>query len=230
LVASDAREFAGLRRRASGETGRRWEVAFAAEARLGSRRILMVADGPGFRLARRAVAAVKAPERVSAVVSVGFCGGLDPSLRPGDIFVAETVWDRERQRCYPAVLPRAGRAFPLGRVLSMDRVAQTAGEKEALRRSGAGAVEMEAAAIAEFAQERGKPFYCVRVVSDAADEGFTLDLNGARASDGRFRTAKILGAATRRPLAAGPELIRLHRRAQRAAEALGEFLAECGFE
>ena len=52
----------------------------------------------------------------------------------------------------------------------IDHVAQTADEKRRLRAGGASAVEMEAGGVAERARARDVPFYCVRVVTDLADE------------------------------------------------------------
>ena len=66
-----------------------------------------------------------------------------------------------------------------GPIASIDHVAQTVAEKRQLRKTGAIAVEMEAAAVLERARAWKVPFYCVRAVSDRASEGFALDLNAA---------------------------------------------------
>jgi nucleoside phosphorylase len=112
---------------------------------------------------------------------------------------------------------------------SIDHVAQTAEEKRRLRAAGAWAVEMEAAGVAERAAHSGLPFYCVRVVTDLADESFGMDFNAALRPDGRFDTMRILAGAMRSPVKLFPELIRLHGRCQTAAKALGEFIAGCRF-
>lgn len=179
------------------------------------------AEGPGFRLAQRAVSGI--PERPRALISAGLCGALDERLRVGQIVVAETV------NGVDCAIPRTGRPFVLGPVLSQDRVAASAAEKKALRSSGAIAVEMEAAVLAEKGREWGVPFYCVRAVSDTADEDFVMDLNRTRDELGRFRVWKILGQAMRRPVAVIPELLRLKRNSELAAKQLGEFFAECSF-
>jgi nucleoside phosphorylase len=111
---------------------------------------------------------------------------------------------------------------------SIDRVAQTAAEKGALRARGAGAVEMEAAGVAEAAGRLNLPVYCIRSVTDLAGESFALDFNAALREDGRFDAARILLQAVRKP-SAFPGLIRLRRRCQTASRNLGDFLAGCRF-
>jgi nucleoside phosphorylase len=114
-------------------------------------------------------------------------------------------------------------------VVSIDHVAQTAVEKRKLRETGALAVEMEAAAVAKAAGERGLPFYCVRAVTDLADESMANDFNRALREDGHLDTIVILRGALCRPTSRIPELLRLRRRCVRAAEAMGEFIVGCRF-
>lgn len=182
---------------------------------------LKVARGPGPRLARAAAESVG--EAADAVLSTGLCGAIDPRLSVGDIVVASRVNGLE------AALPVCRRPHRVGELISVDRVASSAEEKRRLAASGAVAVEMEAAAVLAFARERRIPFYCVRVVSDTADEGFALDLNRARRADGSFDRLRIAGQALRRPVSGLRELWKLSRRAVLAARALGDFVADCHF-
>jgi hypothetical protein len=108
-------------------------------------------------------------------------------------------------------------------------VIQTVQEKKRLRALGASAVEMEALAVGHRAAQWGVPFYCVRCITDLAEEGFHLDFNAARAEDGRLLTSRIVWAAARRPATLVPELYRLYRRSRLAARTLGDFLADCRF-
>lgn len=179
----------------------------------------LIASGPGGCLAAAAIEG----ELAEVVVSTGVCGGLDPSLSAGDIFVATSVNGRKTR------LPATGASFRSGPLISIDRVADTAEEKGLLFRAGAMAVDMESAAVADFATSAGAVFYCVRAVSDVAGESFAVDLNAARTSDGRFSKAHIVCQALRRPVAIVPELVRLRRNAESAARALGAFLANCDF-
>ena len=88
---------------------------------------------------------------------------------------------------------------------------------------------MEAAAVAARAKRYQVPFYAIRVVTDTFEESFPLDFNTVRSSDGRFSRAKILAAALRSPRVMFPELIKLNKRTKRAAQALGDFLADARF-
>lgn len=194
-----------------------WPVDFAA--RYG--RWLLVANGAGPDRAAEAVDAALAMEPVTAVVSTGYCGALDDSLFVADIVVATEVNGARAQ-----VLASA-RRYAAGPIVSVDRVVQTAEEKGRLRTKGAIAVEMEAAGVAERALKLGLPFYCVRVVTDCADETLSIDFNAARDRSGRIRTAGVIRGALRRPWVGVPELLTLARRSRIASRALGDFLADC---
>jgi adenosylhomocysteine nucleosidase len=226
LVASEPREFSGILRRADGAAGLQWPVWFARRAELNGATLLMVANGPGTKLAGDAVEFALYEARPDAVLSIGFCGAVDPALKPGDIVVATevaggaAVW----KALPPAV---SGRNFHSGRVVTLDRVAGLK-EKQALAGSAA-AVEMEAAAVAERAARLGVPFYSIRAVMDGAGQDFFLDFNKLRDPGGRFSRTLILKAALAQPRRAVPELIRLDRQGRLAARALGEFIADCRF-
>jgi adenosylhomocysteine nucleosidase len=182
---------------------------------------ILRANGPGFRLAG-AVADETGPN-VDAVLNVGLCGALNDKLQVGDIVVGTAV------NGVTVNVPDVSGVFHAGAIASVDRVAQTAAEKRRLSDTGAIAVEMEAAALLERARRWGVPFYCVRAVSDTADEDFALDFNAARDREGRFQPVRIVAQALRRPLTGIPELLRLRRNAEKAAKALGEFLGNCRF-
>ncbi len=223
VVAAEDFELSGIKRRAVNVVKPDWPLRFARIAELNGSRLLLAADGPGRKLAGAAAGVVKSREQVDAVVSTGICGGLDPELRIGDVLVASAVNESV------AELPKTSKPFRTGRVTSVDRVVGTVGEKAQLRAAGGSAVEMEAAALARLAAEWRKPFYCVRSVSDSASEEFELDLNKLRDREGRFSRPRIMAQALRHPFRLVPELLRLKRNSARAAEALGEFFADCHF-
>jgi adenosylhomocysteine nucleosidase len=130
---------------------------------------------------------------------------------------------------YPAAPLSAASAFHAGSVVSIGHIARTAQEKRVLRASGACAVEMEAAGVARQARARGLSFYCIRVVTDLAEETLQNDFNRALRPDGHFATISILASALRRPLVRLPELVRLRGRCVTASHALGSFLVTCKF-
>ena len=224
-VAAEAREFAGLLRHASSVESLGWPLSFARRAVIGGHPWVLVANGPGARLAHEAAWTGCGMTAVRAVVSTGYCGGLDPVLVLGDIFAATEVRDWSTAGGYP-VMPVA--APHRGLLLSMDRVAVTQLEKAALFTSGGSAVEMEAGAVAGVAGSMGLPFYCVRVVSDTACEELPLDFNRYRDEVGRFSRNRIAMAAALRPWSI-PGLVRFDRNSRRASLTLGDFLADCRF-
>lgn len=172
-------------------------------------------------MAREAVESVGTA--FDAFVSAGLCGGLIDELTVGSIVVGNSV--------NGVNIPehRLGSPCHHGQIASVDYVAGTVEEKQRLRKTGAIAVEMEAAAVLELAREAGRAFYCVKAVSDVAGESFAIDFNAARDNDGRFSVMRILGQACRSPVAGFPELARLKRNSEQAANALGDFFAHCNF-
>jgi adenosylhomocysteine nucleosidase len=214
MVAAEAREFEGILKRAGDVRALPWQgAAFSRQAAWKNGRWFLIANGPGPRLVKRALS--QKPD-VDRILSIGFCGALDPTLRIGDIVVSGEV-------------PKGLQAsFVQGDVVSVDRVAFTAQEKCELRAAtGAAVVEMESAAIAQKAREWNVPFGCVRVVSDVAGDDLPLDFNRYRDADGRFERTRIALAALGRPFTVLPRLVRLDRDCRRAAERLGDFLANC---
>ncbi len=213
MVAAEAREFDGILKQAGEVRALPWPgAAFSRVTAREKNRWLLIANGPGPRLVERALG--RKPE-VDGILSVGFCGALDPALEIGDIVISGEV-------------PKAFGRCVQGDVASVDRVAVTAREKRELRAAtGAAVVEMESAAVAQKAREWNLPFGCVRVVSDAAGEDLPLDFNRYRDVDGRFKKARIALAALARPFTVLPGLMRLDRQCRQASERLGEFFANC---
>lgn len=201
VVAAEAREFSGILKRAAAVKKLEWPGAsFAREISWKSDRWLLVANGPGGRLAAQVLGTKR---EVDQIVNIGFCGALDPALRVGDLINS------------PAHLVTA------------DRVAVTAAEKRRLYElTGASAVEMECEAVKSKAREWGVPFRCIKVVSDSATEDLPLDFNRHRDREGRFSRSRIALAALRRPFRTIPGLLRLERNCRFAADKLGAFLAD----
>ena len=207
VVAAERREFDGLLKRAVAVRSRMQRGAervadFVQEIEFRGDRWILIANGPGI-LAAQAASEVLKQLTVDGIISTGFCGALDPELRVGDI---------------------------LREVHTIDRVAVTAAEKRGLRaRTGARAVDMESAMLANLAAERQIPFQSIRAVSDTAQEDMPLDFNLYRDDQGRFSRARIALAGLARPFSRVPALLRLDRNSKIAAESLGEYFAACSF-
>src|SRR5207245_2809042 len=93
FVAADRREFSGLLRNAERVAKVESPLSFARTAWLNGRAILMVANGPGPKLAARAAEVAKEYQDLEALASIGFCGALNPALQACDIFIATEVLD-----------------------------------------------------------------------------------------------------------------------------------------
>jgi len=227
LVAALPAEFAGILPLVdtAREAGAR--MSWSQTGRMKGHEVLLAANGVGRHRAAAAVEAACAVFRADRVASVGFCGALEPQLQVADVVVGTCVAGGSQR--YASVPVTGKRAFATGIIWSIDHVARTAEEKRALRAQGGSVVEMEAAGVAERAEAMGLPFSCVRVVTDLAGEDMANDFNRALRSDGHFDTMRILRGVVRHPGARLPELIRLQRRCARAAQTLGEFLADCRF-
>ncbi len=233
-VASEPFELEPFANRLTALRKLKWPIDYAFEGILEGRRIMVAANGAGPRLAARAVevairavtAAELSASKLEAIVSTGLCGALDPGLRFGQIVVGTEVIDLQTKEAFDcAKLPPSGEAAS-GLIVSQDRIANNAEEKQGLRAGEEIAVEMEAAAIAARAKRAALPFFCIKVVSDQADESFGLDLNRMRSTDGHIARGKISFYALTHPRVV-PELLRLQRRAKEAARALGDFLVSC---
>jgi adenosylhomocysteine nucleosidase len=216
LLAAERREFDGIRKRMRKTTPFAWKGArFACEAHWQGNRWWMVANGPGPDLV---LETLKDKPDVDAMISTGLCGALDPALRVGDIVV---FGEKTIETQAPHVK---------GAVHTLDHVAFSAAEKHSLRNQTAAiAVDMESAAIQRKAAEWELPFLCVRAVSDRAEDTLPLDFNGYRNRQGNFSRTRIALAAMARPFTLMPQLIEFDRNCRKAADALGDFLADCRF-
>jgi adenosylhomocysteine nucleosidase len=232
-VAAESAELKPLAARLENLRKLNWPIDYAYEGIADGRRLILAANGAGPKLAAKAAeVAIRAvvnadlsSSQLEAVVTTGYCGGLDPALQVGDIVIASEVLDSASGERF-ACAELAGQTAQ-GVILSQDRIANNSNEKEQLfRATGACAVEMEASGVAVRAKRAGLPFHCIKVISDAATESFALDLNRMRTTEGRVARGKIIVHALVRP-AVVPGLLRLKRRTDEAAGALGEFLVSC---
>ena len=152
------------------------------------------------------------------VLTCGFAGGLDPSLKIGTV-IFETRDESLREK-----LAAAG-ATPV-KFHCANRIATTAEEKRELRQTtGADAVEMESEAIQTICRERGIPCATVRVISDEAGEDLPLDFNRLSRPDMSLDYGKLFWAIVCSPGKIGP-LIKLGKQTQLAAEKLAAVLAQ----
>lgn len=212
----------------------------AVSGRLAGRDLLLVQAGVGRDRAYDAVVAASKEFEVQAAWSLGFAGGLSEQLRPGDLVFPTIVLDDADAGGVPltadashdtvsAALRRAAIPVETGSVLSVGTVLRTPESKRAAgRRTGAVAVEMEAAGVARAAGALGVPWVALKAVVDARDDQLPPFLAACTTPQGDVRWRGLLaGALTGRDF--WRSLARLGRASRQAGRTLWQGL-EVAFE
>jgi adenosylhomocysteine nucleosidase len=158
------------------------------------------------------------------VVVCGYAGALSPNARAGDVFLAsEVVEPGNDELHWRTTVPAELGDLRVGRLVTVAHLAGRPAAKRALaRQTGAVAVDMESAAIAEACQERRVPCAVVRAISDTADTSLSPRLV-TLLSGGRVAPWRVLTALARSPGLA-VELWRLARDTRLAARRLADVL------
>jgi adenosylhomocysteine nucleosidase len=195
---------------------------------------LLALSGIG-RAAAAAAAQALIDAGVSALMTFGMAGGLDPALKPGSVvipcellasdgarYVANPAW---REQVAAAISPL--RAVTEGNLLTSTHAIETPADKAAaFRATGAAAVDMESAAVAAIAAQHNLPFIAVRVIVDTAADMLPRAVVAASKA-GRVRLARLIGGLILAPREIG-SLVRLAQRyriAMRSLRVIGAHLA-----
>jgi adenosylhomocysteine nucleosidase len=175
-----------------------------------------IASGPGMTVIcsssdpqqLRALLTVFDPATIRGVISFGVAGGLDPSLKSGDIVVAtevragETRWlaDLALKEDLIAGFGLGRRRIVRGRLAGAEQVVAARHLKEALHlETGAAAVDMESHIAADYAARTGLPFAALRVVSDPAHRALPPLAMAAIKPNGDIDLRKVLRSIARNP-------------------------------
>jgi adenosylhomocysteine nucleosidase len=143
-----------------------------------------------------------------AVISFGIAGGLDPSLRSGDVVVATAVVaEQGTWKMPPAVVSAmSGRVrasgIPVieGALVGVEEPVLLPSTKAEVRAAtDAIAVDMESHIGAGYAARHDLPFAAVRVISDPAERALPSLAKGALKPDGRIDFAAIFAGLARAP-------------------------------
>lgn len=181
-------------------------------------RAVVLLTGMGKKNAEDSIRKAFQQVRPALVLSSGFAGGLNPQLPSETI-----VFDGADPEMEATLLSLGGFGVKFH---CADRVAVTAVEKHALRRStGADVVEMESASIGAVCTEAGIPFATVRVILDAAEEDLPLDFNELMTSNQEMSYLKLTGALLKSPGKLG-ELKQFQKRCQAASLKLAATLVK----
>lgn len=166
-----------------------------------------------------------------ALVSWGLAGGLDPQLPAGKIFLPSEIATPGGASLASDVLWRERLAAELtgfaplssGRLVTVAAAVTTVAGKAALfESSGAAAVDMESAAIAQVAHGRTLPFLAVRVIVDRAGDVLPDTFVAAIDASGEFSVWRLLAQLARSPgeLSALLQLAHTFQQANRALAAV----------
>ena len=166
----------------------------------------------------------------AAIVTVGFCGGADPTLRTGDLHVAEVLLTADPSEPITAdpmlvgrLKSRPNRGAPRligGPSVTVSAIAGPQ-VKSALRAAtGAVSVNMEDYWIAKAAAARGIPFVSIRAVLDTAEDQLPACLGDV--GKGMMNLWRGVAAHPR----SVPGLIRLARKARIARASLANCVSE----
>jgi adenosylhomocysteine nucleosidase len=144
------------------------DPVFSHEGTVGDWSVVSLVTGMGPALAREATNRTLATGPFDHVLVVGIAGGLDPALPVGSLMVPSRV------QLYPdgpeySTHPLGGRVAA-GALMTTDGLFDDDSVWGPILERGFGAVDMEAAGVAEVCEERGVPWSVYRGISDRPDE------------------------------------------------------------
>jgi len=210
IVTALAEELEPLVARASDVSRHPLAGARVLRGRLAGRQVVMTHTGVGPLRAGQGVRALLDAFPVTRLVGAGVAGGLSPGLDVGEVVVGRDV-----RGIGPAVnapdegwVARALGGEPAPRravVVTVERLLWSGRSKTDLWRSlsadGAVVADMESAAWARVAGERGIPYVVVRSVFDRAEDELPEFLERCWDPEGGLSRAKIVRHALLRPRA-----------------------------
>jgi adenosylhomocysteine nucleosidase len=145
---------------------------------------------------------------VRGIISFGIAGGLDPSLRPGDLVVAnEIMASGSRWATAPSLSENLVDRTSIGRrrivsgtIVGAEEVILDPRDKIELHvKTGATAVDMESHIAAAYAASVGLPFAALRVINDPASRSLPALALNALKPNGDIDPRKVLRGLARKP-------------------------------
>ena len=199
-----------------------------AEARLARPLGWPIAIGGGTGCGARSAAERLVSGGVSALISFGLAGGLDPTLRPGTILIPTGVMvDGHHFSTDPALRARLGDAATNLLSATSSIVASAAAKAALFASSGAVAVDLESGAVARVAAEHGLPFAVLRAICDPAERDLPPAALIALDRRGAIGLMRVIGSVLEHPTQV-PALLALAADAAAARRALRAAVARIG--
>jgi len=208
------------------------------------RPLTLVQGGIGRNNAIKAASCLLESTNVDLLISAGVAGGIRHGLKVGDLVVAERVgysgqsdFDGEELQlesdfaCKEEVVQLA-RQFSndpeskmhFGNLLTVDKVINQASTKKRIGEQNSFlAVEMESAAVAEVAMEKGVEFAAIRSISDDIDDDLQLDYDNVISDEGKVKVGSIALSVLKNPQKLAL-LSRLNKQTRSASKSLANFM------
>jgi len=154
-------------------------------------RAVVAVGGIGERCARRAAETAIDDAEPKLLVSAGIAGAISPRLKVGDVLQIREVVDVATGVQYPSCGDE-------GVLATSQDVSDAVEKRQLLAKYGADVVDMEGAAVAQIAKERGLAFEAVKAISD--DASFKMPpLMRFIDEQGRFHNGQFLLYVALRP-------------------------------
>ena len=176
-----------------------------------------IAAGPGMTVIcsssdpqqLRALLTVFDPATIRGVISFGVAGGLDPTLKSGDVVVATEVLAGDDRWLAGFSFGEGliasvglGRRVVRGLLAGAEEVVSASHVKAALHsETGAAAVDMESHIAADYAARARLPFAALRVISDPASRALPALAASVIKPNGDIDLRKVMNGIVRNPLA-----------------------------
>jgi adenosylhomocysteine nucleosidase len=219
IITACAHEAALVRRRlhvqqqVTGAAGLLWQGV------LHQQEVVLLQCGMGLERAAQAVRWLGQHYQLAGVLSVGFAGGLQAELRPGDALLVTRILaqadvartaslaadsgirpDARLAHIAAMAVAQAAVVSHTGTLLSTTAVMAQAAVKQALgQHSGALAVDMESYSVGQMAAQNHIPFAVLRTIFDTSCENMSLPVATWTTADGSLRPFRLGGCLACRP-------------------------------
>ncbi|MCP4253247.1 MAG: 5'-methylthioadenosine/S-adenosylhomocysteine nucleosidase [Candidatus Scalindua sp.] len=213
---------------------------------LNGRPLTLVQGGIGRDNTIKAASCLLESTSVDLLISAGVAGGIRYGLNVGDLVVAERVsysrqgdFDGEELQfesdfaCKEEIVQLARQCsnepetkIHFGNLLTVDKVISKASTKRRIGEQNSFlAVEMESAAVAEVALEKGVGFAAIRSISDDIDDDLHLDYDNMISDEGKVKVGSIALSVLKNPQKLAL-LSRLNKQTRSASKSLACFMTK----
>jgi len=198
--------------------------------KLAGREVVIVEGGVGQKAAGRATLESIKFYQPKWVLSAGFAGGLNESLRRGHIVMADVAVNSAGEKISIDLrLDReslaATKGLHVGRLLSVDAIIREPGERRQLAEKHAAiACDMETFAVAAACQKQGVPFLAIRIISDGVDDELPPEIEHLLKQKSLAGKLGAAAGAVLKRFSAAKDLWKLREDALKASDRLAKFL------